>query len=183
MNIVEAVTKSEIDQVHGVLVRKYGQIYGDIWKVGVNVALRIGDLLSITHNDININKRLLVIIESKTGKKKEIRLNEPALTVINRRRKEYPNDTWLFQVRCNRAKNKPICRKSVGKVFKETGDILGLNINTHSMRKSRGKAMFEAGVPVEKIARVLNHSDPRETLRYIGITREDELRTYDEFEL
>ena len=51
------------------------------------------------------------------------------------------------------------------------------------MRKSRGKAMFDAGVPVEKIARVLNHSDPRETLRYIGITREDELRTYDEFEL
>ena len=90
---------------------------------------------------------------------------------------------WLFQVDCNRAKDKPISRVSVSRAFKEAGDMLGLTINTHSMRKSRGKAMFDAGVPVEKISKVLNHSDTGVTLRYLGITKEAVLQTYDDFEL
>lgn len=56
-------------------------------------------------------------------------------------------------------------------------------IDTHTMRKSRGKAMFDAGVPIEKIAKVLNYSDTGVTLRYLGITQEAILKTYDEFEL
>ena len=74
-------------------------------------------------------------------------------------------------------------RVSVSRVFKEAGERLGLNINTHSMRKLRGMAMYTDGVPVEKIARVLNHSNTSSKLRYLGITREEVLRTYDEYEL
>jgi site-specific recombinase XerD len=48
------------------------------------------------------------------------------------------------------------------------------------MRKSRGMAMFNDGVPIEKIAHVLNHSNTSSTLRYLGITREAVLQTYDE---
>jgi hypothetical protein len=51
------------------------------------------------------------------------------------------------------------------------------------MRKSRGKAMFDAGIPVETIARVLNHTNPLHTLRYLGISKEIVLATYDNFEL
>ena len=51
------------------------------------------------------------------------------------------------------------------------------------MRKSRGMAMFSDGVPIEKIARVLNHSNTTSTLRYLGIIKEEVLRTYDEYEL
>ena len=46
-----------------------------------------------------------------------------------------------------------------------SGDILGLTINTHSMRKSRGMAMFNDGVSIEKIAQVLNHSNTTSTMR------------------
>ena len=43
--------------------------------------------------------------------------------------------------------------------------------------------MFDAGVPIEKIVKVLNHSDTGVTLRYLDITQEAVLKTYDEFEL
>ena len=89
-------------------------------------------------------------MEAKTGKQKFIRLNATAISVIARRQQENPNDVWLFQVHCNRAKDKPISRVSVSRVFKDAGDVLGLSINTHSMRKSRGLAMYKAGVPIEK---------------------------------
>ena len=75
-------------------------------------------------------------------------------------------------------------RVSVSRVFKDAGELLlGLTINTHSMRKSRGMAMYKDGVPVEKIAKVLNHSNTTLTLRYLGITQEEVLKTYDDYEL
>ncbi len=183
MKAVEAASKAEVDMIHSVLNKKYGQIYSDIWKVGVNLSLRIGDLLTLTYNDLNLEERSLTLTEAKTGKQKSIRLNAPAIAVITRRKQEHATDTWLFQVHSNRAKNKPIGRASVSRVFKEAGDVLGLTINTHSMRKSRGMAMYSDGVPIEKIAKVLNHSNTTSTLRYLGITKEEVLQTYDDYEL
>ena len=183
MNTVDAVSKAEVAMIHATLHNKYGALYADIWKVGVNLSLRIGDLLSLQYQHLNLAARTLTLTEAKTGKAKHIRLNASALAVITRRRLEHPGDRWLFQVNCNRAKDKAIGRASVSRVFKETGDMLGLTINTHSMRKSRGMAMYKDGVPVEKIAKVLNHSNTTSTLRYLGITKEEVLQTYDDYEL
>jgi len=183
MNIVNAADKSQIDLIHSLLNNKFGQIYADIWKVGVNLSLRISDLLNLKYTDFNLQDRTLNLIESKTSKAKSIRLNQTAIEIITRRKKDHPSDLWLFQVHSNRAKNKPISRISVSRVFKDAGDILNLNINTHSMRKSRGMAMFRDGVSIEKIAQVLNHTNTTSTLRYLGITREEIMKTYDDYEL
>ena len=183
MNTVEAVSKTEVAMIHATLHNKYGALYADIWKVGVNLSLRIGDLLRLQYQHLDLPGRTLTLTEAKTGKAKHIRLNASALAVITRRRQAHPSDRWLFQVNCNRAKDKPIGRASVSRVFKEAGELLGLTINTHSMRKSRGMAMYKDGVPVEKIAKVLNHSNTTSTLRYLGITKEEVLQTYDDYEL
>ena len=84
--------------IHAALNKKYGQLYADIWKVGVNVSLRIGDLLTLKYANLNLEERTLKLTEAKTGKLKYIRLNAPAITVIARRQQENPADTWLFQV-------------------------------------------------------------------------------------
>lgn len=183
MNAVEAANKAEVDLIHALLSKRFGQLYADIWKIGVNLSLRISDLLALKYADLNLADRSLKLTEQKTGKQKAIRLNSAALAVIERRRLEQPSHTWLFQVECNRARDKPISRVSVSRVFKDAGDMLGLTINTHSMRKSRGMALYNDGVPIEKIAKVLNHSNTTSTLRYLGITKEEVLKTYDDYEL
>jgi integrase len=183
MQSVDAATKKEIDMMHAILTNKFGQLYADIWKVGVNLSLRISDLLKLKYADLNLEERSLKLIEAKTGKQKLIRLNASAISVIARRKQDNPDHVWLFQVHCNRAKDKPISRVSVSRVFKDAGELVGLRINTHSMRKSRGMAMYKDGVPIEKIAKVLNHSNTTSTLRYLGITQEEVLQTYDDYEL
>ena len=183
MNIVNAADKDQIALIHSLLNSKFGNLYADIWKVGVNLSLRISDLLSLKYKDFNIEERTLKLVESKTGKAKSIRLNQIAIDIIARRKREQPSDVWLFQVHSNRAKNKPISRISVSRVFKDAGDMLNLTINTHSMRKSRGMAMFKDNVPIEKIAHVLNHSSTSSTLRYLGITRKEIMQTYDDYQL
>lgn len=183
MKTVEAVNKEQISMIQALLINRHGQIYADIWKFGVNSSLRISDLLKLKYSDCDLNARLVKLTEDKTGKSKEVRLNDAAIAVITRRKQEHPKDIWLFEVHSNRARNKPITRESVARAFKEAGDILGLTVSTHSMRKSRGKAMYDDGVPIEKIAKVLNHSNTTSTLRYLGIERDQVLQTYDDYQL
>ena len=186
MNEVEAVkSKDDLITIHTLLKKHGSQDYADIWKLGINVALRISDLLSIHAGQINLERRELELIESKTGKKRLIRLNETAVNIIKRRLAANPEDVYLFQSHSRRGRSacKPLNRSSVARKFKEIGDIVGINLSTHSMRKTRGYMMHQAGVSIEQIARVLNHSSPSVTMFYIGLNKEATMQTYDDFEL
>ena len=187
MNQVESVKSSgEIAAIESVLNAKHGGIYADIWKLGLNVGLRISDLLNIKFDGVDIEKRVYKLSEGKTGKSKVVTLNNTAIEIITRRRTEKPGDVYLFQSHSPKLKRgtvQPISRVSVSRVLKRVGDDLGLSINTHSMRKSRGYAMFEGGLPIEHISKILNHSSTAVTLRYIGIEARDVARSYSDFEL
>jgi len=182
VNIVEAVkTQKEVEVIAGKLIRnaRGNSLYADIWLFGLQVALRISDLLDITYEQA-LTGRLLVK-ESKTGKPRNIDLNSRAVEIVQRRREANPDHTYLFQVDSNRAKNKPVSRIAVACAFKAVGDELGIQLGTHSMRKTRGWLMHSAGVSIEKIAKVLNHSSPAVTMAYIGLTQAEIDSTYHEF--
>ena len=111
MDTVEAVKTKEDIQLVGHLLKKYGgDLYADIWKIGINLSLRISDLLSIRFSDLDIDNRILKLKEQKTGKNKEVRLNNTVIEIIKNRINQFPDDTYLFQVHSNRSKNKPISR-------------------------------------------------------------------------
>jgi integrase len=192
MREVEAVkTPAQRQQVEAHLAAQ-DIIYLDIWKVGVNTALRISDLLALTMKDVqalDADKPTLNIIEQKTGKHRKIVVNQSALAVMQRRLNEYPKHVWLFQTeavnRNRRAPSKPINRRSVSRVFEKVGQRVApkVALGTHSMRKTRGYAMHKAGRSIESIAKVLNHSSPAVTMRYIGLVQQDIDESYTELEL
>ncbi len=183
MNEVEAVKSlDDIKTITSLLKKHGGEIYSDIWIFGINTALRISDLLAIKIE--NLKSETLILRESKTGKTRHITLNSKALEVVRRRIQSYPDHTYLFQAIANRsAITKPIDRSTVARKFKEIGEIVKIPLGTHSMRKTRGFQMYKAGVQIEKICKVLNHSTPSVTLRYIGIEKQDIQDTYTDFEL
>ena len=186
MQEVEAVkTKAEIASVEHLLRKHKGDLYGDIWRIGVNLALRISDLLAIEYGALDLERRELRTVEGKTGKVRHLRLNDTVVRIVERRRQEHPADRYLFQVHSNRTAGvvKPVGRVTVARAFKEIGDILRVRLGTHSMRKSRGWAMYSDGVPIEMIAKVLNHSSPAVTMAYLGITKAEVLQTYEDYEL
>lgn len=191
MNQVEAVkTPEQRTQVEAQLLEA-GQIYHDLWKLGINTALRISDLLALTMADVaalDPQAPALNIIEIKTGKPRKIVINAPARDILQRRLADYPTHRYLFQseaVNIDRRKAQPITRRSVGRVFEKVGQRIApkVRLGTHSMRKTRGYAMFEAGRSIESICKVLNHSSPAVTMRYIGIDQQDIDQSYHEFEL
>lgn len=192
MREVEAVkTAVQRQQVEAHLADQ-GAIYADIWKVGVNTALRISDLLSLTLNNVRAldpAQPALNLIEQKTGKQRKIVVNPSALAAMQRRLAEYPDHVWLFQSdavnRNRREPPKSINRRSVSRVFEQVGQKVAPKVvlGTHSMRKTRGYAMHKAGRSIESIAKVLNHSSPAVTMRYIGLVQQDIDESYTELEL
>jgi len=187
MNDVEAVkTRAEIENVERLLRKHYGDLYGDIWRIGVNMALRISDMLAIEYAQIDFDRREYRTVEGKTGKTRIITLNAVALELIERRRQAHPDDIYLFQVHSNRTASlppKPISRRNVGRAFQAVGEIVDVQIGTHSMRKSRGWAMHFDGVSLELIAKVLNHASTATTMRYIGLDKQNVSDTYTDYVL
>ena len=189
MNDVEAVKdKATIATIERLLTKHYGEVYADLWKVGLNMALRISDLLAVRYDLLDLQRAEYVCREGKTGKVRTIKLNRPALEVINRRRANYPADVFLFQVHSTRTKSmapKAIDRTTVARAFKAVGEMNGVEVRlgTHSMRKTRGYMMWSDGVPLEVIAKVLNHSSPAVTMAYIGLTKKTVQDTYETYEL
>ena len=131
MREVEAVkTTGQRQQVEAHLADQ-DIIYADIWKVGVNTALRISDLLSLTMENVRAldpAQPALNVIEQKTGKLRKIVVNQTALDVMQRRLSDNPDHAWLFQTdavnRDRRAPPKPINRRSVSRVFEQVGQAL-----------------------------------------------------------
>lgn len=171
MQEVEAIKDdSKLSLVKAKMVEK-GQLYADIFDFGLNTALRINDLLSIKFCDIDYSRLQITIVEMKTKKSRIITLNECAFQIVNNRLKLYPDHTWLFQVVSNRSKNKAVSSRSVARIFQEVGKCrhINLHLGTHSMRKTRGYFMRKNGSPIEEVSKMLNHSNPAVTMRYVGL--------------
>ena len=97
-------------------------------------------------------------------------------------RAAYPEDKFLFQSKSNRVKNqrpRAITRESASRAFSEAGEMVTeKNISSHSARKCRGRALWEAGTPIETISKMLNHSSPAVTMTYLDITQDEVNQTY-----
>lgn len=157
----------------------------DIWNIGLNLALRISDLLSIKFSDIQGDR--LLIKESKTGKQANIQLNQKAFSFIKQIQSDHPTHLYLFQSYRNQqslnSPPKPLSRRSVTKAFALVGDEIKLALGTHSMRKTRGYHLYRNTKDIARVMKMLRHNSEGVTLRYIGITQDDVDKDFVELEI
>jgi integrase len=173
---VQAVKSIDTINLIGHLLEiRFSKQISRVWLFGLNVGLRISDLLSIKFSDIN-NERL-IIKESKTGKLANIKLNNKALMILKEIQSEHPMHVFLFQsYRNQQSLNKaprPLSRRSISKAFYEVGSEVKIDLGTHSLRKTRGYMLYRQSGDLTKVMRMLRHTSAGVTLRYIGITQED----------
>ena len=81
MNEVEAVkSRAEIAAIETLLRKHHGEIYADIWKIGLNLSLRISDLLAIA--DLDLDRREYNLV---AGKSPEYAFTQPGSLPAYRR--------------------------------------------------------------------------------------------------
>lgn len=73
----------------------------------------------------------------------------------------------------------PITRQQAYRVIHQAAETVGITgkIGTNSMRKTFGFHAYKRGVAISLLQRHFNHSSPSETLKYLGISKDDPIRT------
>ena len=147
--------------------------------------LRISDILSLTWSML-LDDEKFVIIEKKTGKRREIKVNTnfqkhiadcyTALGVVDKNE------------RCFISRKKTVySTQRINMLFKAIKSKYNLKIehfSTHSMRKTFGRKVVEAAgesseFALIKLSELFNHADVMTTRRYLGLRTEELLETYD----
>ena len=172
-NIVEPIkSKRDLERIEEFLSlrNKRNRL---IFAFGINTGLRVSDILSLNVEDVE-GKSYVEIKEKKTGKYKRFPLNAKLKALI----KDY-----LMNERCKSyslAENEPLflwkkhCRLDRSQVYRflnEACKQLGIvaNVGTHTMRKSFGYHFYKQYNDIALLQKILNHSSPAMTLKYIGV--------------
>jgi integrase len=164
-----------------------------LFLMGINTALRISDLLNLKLGDVidlkGKIKEEICLREIKTGKLKQNPLNKVVIDALKGYLYEYFDNIKnldltqpLFK---SKKGTKAITRQQAFHVLSEAGKSIGLsNIGTHSLRKTFGYHAFKkSGGNIALVQKLLNHSSSSDTLRYIGIEREEINNAYLELNL
>jgi len=148
-----------------------------LFTMGINSSLRVSDLLSLkicdVTDDTNKIKDSITLKEQKTGKSKSFPLNESvkkALKDYLAERKGAKPEEVLF---LSRKKGEAIRRCQAWTIINNAGKALGLNLGTHSMRKTFGYQVYKSTRNLGLTQKLLNHGSSGDTIRYIGIEKEE----------
>lgn len=157
-----------------------------IFVFGTNIGLRVSDILGLNISDVK-NKTYVEIREKKTGKYKRFPLNNKLKTLIREylkeREKQYSigEDEPLFIGKKHCRLNRSQVYRFLNEACKKVG--ITVNIGCHSCRKSFSYFFYKQHNDIALLQKILNHSSPSITLRYIGIAQEEIDISYNNFEL
>jgi len=166
-----------------------------LFVLGINTGLRISDILALKWGSFITGGRLLKagdqlnVVEIKTKKLKTFMINRSVAEAL----KLYydslgspnPDDPVFSSRKTDDGTLQPITRIAAWQMLNRYANMVGLNdgIGTHTLRKTFGYHLYKKGVALEYIQKMLNHSSPAITLRYIGITQEQLNNIYVELNL
>lgn len=153
-----------------------------MWTIGVSLGLRISDLLSLKFGHlIDIDKRTykprIQIYEQKTGKLNDCLITEAVRSAMDKYLESikftFDLDGYLFPSKKTKGK---MYEEYGWKILSDAGKALNLPlvIGSHTMRKSFAniaacvdKSCVDMNA-ITKIQGLLNHSDQKVTMRYLG---------------
>ena len=152
---------------------------------GIFFGLRISDLLRLNWNMLLNKEAKFVLIEKKTGKRREVKINKEFQKHIKDcyQALDIKNMDELCFIS---GLNKVYSIQWINLILKELKYRYNLKVNhfsTHSLRKTFGRKVFESSDNAElalvKLMELFNHSSVSITKRYLGLRQEEILETYD----
>lgn len=167
--------KKKIDSMKMYLKGKNPRDYC-LFTLGINSGLRVSDLLSLTVADVWRNGHIadrIVLHEQKTGKHKDFPISTSSKQAITEYLATRPNADEADPLFLSE-KGGAIRRETAWRILNEAASAVGItdSIGTHTLRKTFGYHAYKQGTDITVLMKMMNHSSPGITLRYIGITQD-----------
>lgn len=173
--------RRKIERIKAILREESARDYL-LFTLGINLAVRIGDLLQLKIKDVlgkdGIVRKAIHFKEQKTGRDIYPAVNSAALEALEfyfEKVKVRNPDTYLFR---KDKKNRPLTRQRVWQLIQEWTLMVGIRkegegrYGCHSLRKTFGYQAWKLGVTTEELQHKLGHRSAEVTRRYIGISQD-----------
>jgi site-specific recombinase XerD len=126
--------------------------------------------VSLLHwGDYDPSARELIVRRGKGGKRRMVPVcRELAAYLDPAYRYDAPQGAIVAQGDVGPAADRPLTHGSLGHIFDRWLAGRGLTISPHQLRRTFATELYRRGVDLFTIQRLLGHSDPKTTLRYIA---------------
>jgi integrase len=175
------LTTEEIKKLNRYYFKEENYEMALLLEFGFRTLLRFSDISRFTWANV-LNKDELIILEKKTGKKRNIKIGKVLKSIL----------LQYYELLLSPDLNSPMFNYSLrhtNRLLQFGARYVGIrkkNVSTHSLRKSGARFLYEENNRSEdvflKISMILNHSSTQVSRRYLGITQEEISDIYSGFD-
>ena len=150
-------------------------------KVIYSLGLRVGEGTSLKVQDIDSQRMFVHIHQGKGNKDRYIPLPQRTLEILRAFYKMHRNPVWIFPAPGRGAHNlmstavNPIPISSIQIAFQDALKKAGIHkkVSVRHLRHSYATHLLEAGVNLRYVQQYLGHSDPKTTMIYTRLIKQD----------
>jgi len=140
-----------------------------------STGLRISELISLKLNAIDVDRRQLVVKNSKHRKDRYIILAESFLPLLNNYLQSYTPKIYFAE---GLKEGLPYSAESIRSFLKRSCKAAGITkrVTPHTLRHSYATHLLENGTDIRYIQELLGHAKPETTMIYTHVSKKDLLR-------
>jgi integrase len=180
MEYVEALR--DIKQINAIkkYLKKHSERDYVLFVFGINTGLKITEMLDMKVGDVLEKEGCIKNFLSYTYHEnlKEVYLNHKVKQALLHyvENRQLASEDFLFK---SSKTEKPITRQQAYRIIHQAAEAIGIEgkIGTNSLRKTFGFHAYKRGIAISLLQKHFNHSTPSETLKYLGISRDEKIRT------
>jgi len=131
----------------------------DIFVLSLETAMRLGELLALQWQNIDLNRRIARLPDTKNGEAREVPLSSTALKVLQMRIRSISSDRVFPGFKCT-------WRRAVQRAGIE-------NFRFHDLRHEATSRLFERGLNIMQVAAITGHKDLKMLKRYTHLRADD----------
>jgi len=136
----------------------------DIVMFALNSGMRMGEILSLTWDTVDLFRRTVTILRSKNGDRRTIPLNERIFALLKGKVKGQSTPSGLvFPSQAGTQRDGHDLRRAFRKALQA---VQIQNFHFHDLRHTFATRLVQAGVDLYKVQRLLGHRSPVMTQRY-----------------
>jgi site-specific recombinase XerD len=177
MEYVEALR--DIKQINSIkrYLKKHSERDYLLFVFGINTGLKITEMLNIKVENV-LEKEGSTICDFLSLPDRDVYLNQKVKKALSHyiQVSQKNKEDYLFK---SAKTQKPITRQQAYRIIHQAAEEVGIEgkIGTNSMRKTFGYHAYKRGVAIAILQKHFHHSTPSETLKYLGISKEEKMRT------
>ncbi len=145
---------------------KHRILFGVIYDCG----LRISEVINLKIEDLDFNRKLIHIKQSKHKKDRYVPISPLTIRGINRYFKTSNPKTWVFN---GKVRGQQMSRQGIRHAFSSAIKRTGIKkkVCVHTLRHSYATHLLEMGLDIVSVKNQLGHAEIRTTMMYLHIAQ------------